>query len=449
MQHPHPADASSRKPDPSAAHAEHPAPPHTTEDNAAANSTGADAHPTPPPEPERATVAPPGPPLRRGKAHGACPNPNGGPAGPWTDVPEDDWNRWTWQQANRLRRLDDIDRALHLTDDERDAFVRSANLFDVAVTPYYASLMRTGDPRCPIRLQSLPQKGELAHFPFELDDPLAEEEHMPVPGITYRYPDRILFYVTHNCPVYCRHCTRKRKVADPGSAAARLQIEEGLRWIARTTTVRDVLLSGGDPLTLSDDRLLDLLHRLADIPHVEVIRLGTRNPVTLPQRFTPELCQRLRDVRPLYVHTHFNHPAECSAAAATALERLADAGCVLGNQMVLLRGVNDDPATVLELNRWLLRHRCRPYYIFQADMARGITHFRTPLQRGLDIIEHLRGRIGGMGVPHFAIDLPGGGGKITLTPEHVVHRDGNHWTFRNTFGRTFSFVDAGALEDDP
>lgn len=353
------------------------------------------------------------------------------------------WSNWKWQQANRLRRMADFDRIVKLTDAERDAFVRSADRFDVAVTPYYASLMRPNDPGCPIRLQSIPQPGELHHAPHELADPLAEETHMPVPGITYRYPDRILFYVTHNCPVYCRHCTRKRKVADPGSAAARLQIEEGLRWIARTPTVRDVLLSGGDPMTLSDDRLLELLQRLTAIDHVEVIRLGTRNPVTLPQRFTPELCARLRTIRPLYVHTHFNHPAECSSEAAVALGRLADAGCVLGNQMVLLRGVNDDPETVLSLNRWLLRHRCRPYYIFQADMAEGISHFRTPLSRGLEIVDHLRGRISGMGVPHFAIDLPGGGGKITLTPDRVVSRSGDTWVFRNAFGKHFTFVDVG------
>ncbi|MBU6280381.1 MAG: KamA family radical SAM protein, partial [Actinomycetales bacterium] len=327
------------------------------------------------------------------------------------------------------------------TTDEIAAFDASADLFDVAVTPYYASLMGPAGQTCPIRAQSLPHAGELLTFDFELDDPLAEERHMPVEGITYRYPDRILFYLTHNCPVYCRHCTRKRKVADPDSAATRDQIEEGLQWIERTPTVRDVLLSGGDPLTLSDERLAVILERLRSIPHVEVIRMGTRNPVTLPQRITPALAAILGSVRPLYVHTHFNHPAECTAEAARALNLLADAGCVLGNQMVLLRGVNDDPATVLELNRWLLRQRCRPYYIFQADMARGITHFRTPLRAGLAIVDYLRGRISGMGVPHFAIDLPDGGGKITLTPEYAVERDGAVITFRNGNGHLYRFHD--------
>ena len=375
-------------------------------------------------------------------------NPTGGPSGPWADVDVDDWGRWQWQQSHRLRRIDAIDRAIGLTDAERDAFVRCDELFRVAITPYYASLMRPGDPSCPIRLQALPQVGELVRYPFELDDPLAEEAHMPVAGVTWRYPDRVLFYVTHNCPVYCRHCTRKRKVADPSSAAARDQVEQGLEYIARTPQIRDVLLSGGDPLTLSDERLGAILESLAAIDHVEVIRLGTRNPVTLPQRITAGLCDMLRGIRPLYLHTHFNHPAECTEAAGLALERLADAGCVLGNQMVLLRGVNDDPEVVLRLNRWLLRHRCRPYYMFQCDMAAGITHFRTPLQTGIDIVDHLRGRISGMGVPHFAVDLPGGGGKITLTPDRIVARDGHRITFRNANGDRFEFVDAAHEVDD-
>ena len=244
--------------------------------------------------------------------------------------------------------------------------------------------------------------------------------------------------------MYCRHCTRKRKVADPGSAARADDLDAGVAYIASNADVRDVLVSGGDPLSLSDARLVGLLRRLADIPHVEVLRLGTRNPVTLPQRITDSLCAELRAIRPLYVHTHFNHPDECTALAADALDRLADAGCVLGNQMVLLKGVNDDPATVMRLNRWLLQHRCRPYYILQADMARGISHFRTPLKTGVDIIDHLRGRIGGMGVPQFVVDLPDGGGKVSLTPEYIVRREGDDVWFRNADGRLHRFVDAGS-----
>ncbi len=370
---------------------------------------------------------------------------DGGPAGAWADVSPADWNNWRWQQAHRLRRPLDFERTVGLSEDERAAFAASADLFRVAVTPYYASLIDVDDPACPIRAQALPQPGELTTYPFELEDPLAEERHMAAPGVTHRYPDRVLFYVTHNCPVYCRHCTRKRKVADPHSAARTDDLDAGLAYIAGNPAVRDVLLSGGDPLTLSDARLADLFERLGAIEHIDVLRLGTRNPVTLPQRITPELCDVLRTVRPLYVHTHFNHPRECTDAAAEALERLADAGCVLGNQMVLLRGVNDDEHTVETLNRWLLKHRCRPYYIFQCDMAQGITHLRTPLRRGIEIVDWLRGRISGMGVPHFAIDLPDGGGKITLTPDYEVARDGDTITFRNGHGNTFTFVDVDPI----
>jgi lysine 2,3-aminomutase len=396
------------------------------------------------PEPATAPAAAPGVGAPQPAARPEPPD-----RGAFAGIAEADWSNWRWQQSHRLRRLDEVDRVIGLTDEERRAFVESADLFDVAITPYYASLTERGNPSCPIRLQAIPQAGELVRHGFELDDPLAEEAHMPVPGITHRYPDRVLLYVTHNCPVYCRHCTRKRKVADPDSAASRAQVERGIDWLRGKVTVRDVLISGGDPLTLSDERLDELFAALTAIPHLEVFRLGTRNPVTLPQRITPGLCDVLSRVRPLYLHTHFNHPRECTPEAARALDMLADAGCVLGNQMVLLKGVNDDADTVLTLNRWLLRHRCRPYYIFQADMAAGITHFRTPLSTGLGIIEQLRGRISGMGVPHFAVDLPGGGGKITLTPDYEVGREGNVITFRNGSGRRFEFHDVVGDSADP
>lgn len=361
------------------------------------------------------------------------------------DVSPSQWSDWHWQQQNRLRTARDFEDVLELTTEERAALERSADRFRVAVTPHYVALMDRDDPNCPIRQQSIPKLGELETYPFELRDPLAEESHMPVPGITHRYPDRVLFYTSHNCPVYCRHCTRKRKVSDPTTAASRAQLEAGLAYIRDTPTVRDVLLSGGDPLTLSDERLDELLTGLRAIDHVEVIRLGTRNPVTLPQRITPALCDVLRRARPLYLHTHFNHPAELGPEAKRALRDLLDAGCVLGNQMVLLAGVNDSPEVVMTLNRELLIQGCRPYYILQCDMAEGITHFRTPLSKGLEIMRHLRGRIGGMGVPDFVVDLPGGGGKIELVPDAIVdERDGPHGrtiTFQNYAGETFDFVD--------
>lgn len=352
-----------------------------------------------------------------------------------------EWNDWHWQQRHRLRTLEDFQEILELTSEERRAIEATRRDFRMAVTPHYMALIDPEDPRDPVRRQALPDPGELDPRDFELEDPLAEESHMPVPGVTHRYPDRVLLYVSHNCPVYCRHCTRKRKVSDPTTAASRDQLEQGLEYIRETSEVRDVLVSGGDPLTLSDERLGVILERLNDIDHLEVLRLGTRNPVTLPQRITPALVERLENVRPLYVNTHFNHPREITPEAERALDRLLEAGCVLGNQMVLLRGINDDPDTVMRLNRRLLECGCRPYYMLQCDMARGITHFRTALSTGLEIMDHLRGRIAGMGVPDFVVDLPGGGGKIELVPEYLEQRHGRRVVFRNYEGETFEFTD--------
>jgi lysine 2,3-aminomutase len=275
----------------------------------------------------------------------------------------------------------------------------------------------------------------------DLEDPLAEERDMPTPGITHRYPDRVLFYTTHNCPVYCRHCTRKRKVADPTSTAAKKQIEDSLAYIAGHPEVRDVVISGGDPLSLSDDRLDYILGRLRAIPHVEVFRLGTRNLVTLPQRVTDDFVRMLRAHHPVYVNTHFNHPKECTAEAFEAARRIADAGCPIGNQMVLLRGVNDDPAVVKALNHRLLLMRIRPYYIYQCDLAKGISHFRTPVEAGIRIIENLRGHTSGLAVPQLVIDAPHGGGKIPVNPNYVVRRDGKRWVLRNYAGKEYEYLE--------
>jgi len=257
-----------------------------------------------------------------------------------------------------------------------------------------------------------------------------------VPGITHRYPDRVLFYTTHNCPVYCRHCTRKRKVADPSSAAAAKQLEEGLAYIESHKELRDVVISGGDPLSNSDDRLEYIISRIRGMEHIEVFRLGTRNLVTLPQRITPEFAQMLKKYHPVFIHTHFNHPKECTREAFDACALLADAGCIINNQMVLLKGVNDDPETVKRLNQLLLMMRVRPYYIFQCDMAQGISHFRTPIETGLKIIEALRGHTSGMATPTFVVDAPGGGGKIALMPDFVVKREGKNGPFETTWANT-------------
>jgi lysine 2,3-aminomutase len=404
------------------------------------------------PDPAAAPAGPaeviPGPDAPAGPAPAAVPLRTGvaarfqpGSRGLWRGVPDALWNDWHWQQRERITRLEQLERTIRVTPDERRAAIETDAEFHMGITPYYAALMDPEDPTCPIRLQSVPTMGELNVLAADREDPLAEERDMPVPGITHRYPDRVLFYTTHNCPVYCRHCTRKRKVSDPTSTAAKRQIEESLAYIAQHPEIRDVVISGGDPLSLSDDRLDYILGRLRAIPHIEIFRLGTRNLVTLPQRVTDDLARMLRAHHPVYVNTHFNHPRECTAEAFDACRRLADAGCVIGNQMVLLRGVNDDPRIVMELNHKLLLMRVRPYYIYQCDLAKGISHFRTPVETGVKIIEALRGHTSGLAVPHFVVDAPGGGGKIPVNPDYVVSHEGKRWVLRNYAGQEYVYTE--------
>jgi lysine 2,3-aminomutase len=362
-----------------------------------------------------------------------------GPRAVWRDVPDALWNDWHWQQRERVTDLEQLEKVVNVTPAERRAVVETAAEFQMGITPYYAALMDPDDPSCPVRLQSVPTMDETVVSAVDLEDPLAEERDMPTPGITHRYPDRVLFYVTHNCPVYCRHCTRKRKVADPTSAAAKKQIEDSLAYIEKHREVRDIVISGGDPLSLSDERLDYILGRLRAIPHVEMFRLGTRNLVTLPQRVTDDFCRMLREHHPVYVNTHFNHPKECTAEAFEAARRIADAGCPIGNQMVLLKGVNDDPEIVKELNHKLLLMRIRPYYIYQCDLAKGIGHFRTPVEKGIEIVEALRGHTSGLAVPQFVIDAPHGGGKIPVNPQYVVGREGKRWILRNYAGKRYEY----------
>ncbi|MGE0615485.1 MAG: KamA family radical SAM protein [Bacteriovoracia bacterium] len=357
----------------------------------------------------------------------------------WKDATDKDWNSWVWQQQKRIKNMEVLEKVLNVTAGEREAFVKSDEMFHMGITPYYASLMDKDDPNCPIRLQSVPTMGELNIGPYDMEDPLAEERDMPVPAITHRYPDRVLFYTTHNCPVYCRHCTRKRKVSDPSSSTQTKAIDMGLEYIAAHKEIRDVVISGGDPLSNSDDRLEYILSRLRAMDHIEVFRLGTRNLVTLPQRVTQDFANMLKKYHPVFVHTHFNHPKECTQEAFDACARLADAGCVINNQMVLLKGVNDDPQVVKKLNHLLLMMRVRPYYIFQCDMSQGISHFRTPIETGINIIENLRGWTSGMAVPQFVVDAPGGGGKIPMLPNYVVSHEGKKWVLRNFKKQQFTY----------
>jgi len=350
----------------------------------------------------------------------------------WKDVPDSQWNSWIWQQQNRIRRMDVLEKAINVSPEESAAFVESSKKFNMAITPYYASLMDPNDQNCPIRLQSVPQPGELEVRPEDLEDPLGEEKDMPVPGITHRYPDRVLFYTTHHCPVYCRHCTRKRKVADPSSATMKKQLEAGLEYIRKTPSIRDVVLSGGDPLSLSDTKLDYIMGSLRKIPHIEVFRLGTRNLVTLPHRITDDFVKMLAKHRPFFVHTHFNHWKEINTETFEACDKLSRAGIPLNNQMVLLKGVNDDAETVMKTNHLMLMMGVRPYYIYQCDLAEGISHFRTPIDTGIKIIEKLRGHTSGMAVPTYVVDAPGGGGKIPLQPNYIVDDSKpGQTTFRN------------------
>lgn len=357
----------------------------------------------------------------------------------WADVPAEDWESWRWQLKHRVTRLDELESLVSLTPSERRGFLARAGTFPVATTPYYLSLF--GDPSCGVRRQAIPLLDETLTQPWDLSDPLAEEEHSPVACLSHRYPDRALLYVTHNCAVYCRHCTRQRKVGDAHSAPRRNEINAAMEYIAQREEIFDVLISGGDPLSLSDDRLCEIVQALRAIKHLGPIRICTRTPVTLPQRVTTQLASRLASFGPIYVSTHFNHPGECTPEAAAALSRMASAGLCVGNQMVLLRGINDDADTVEALNRWLVSHRARPYYMFQCDLVHGTAHLRTPIAKGLEILDKLRGRLSGLAIPQFAVDLPGGGGKITLSPERLVRQDGSLYVFRDHRGREFEFRD--------
>jgi lysine 2,3-aminomutase len=331
-----------------------------------------------------------------------------------------EWRDWRWQQRSALSTEEELGRVVRLTEEERRGLRAAQGRFRVSVTPYYASLMDPDHASCPIRMQSIPSPRELEPAPGDLEDPLGEEPRRAVPSVVHRYADRVLFLVGDRCAVYCRHCTRRRLTFSGTEGFDRSAIDEGLAYVRAHPEVRDVIVSGGDPLVLSDDRLGAVLEGLRAIPHVQILRVGTRGPVTCPMRVTDALAETLRRFAPLFVITHFNHPRECTPEAREACERLVDHGVPVENQSVLLRGLNSSARLLVDLNQRLLTFRVRPYYLHQGDLAAGTGHLRTPMAAGVAILEEMRGRTSGLAIPHLAVDLPGGLGKVTLSPEYRI-----------------------------
>ncbi|MCG3174419.1 MAG: L-lysine 2,3-aminomutase [Myxococcota bacterium] len=356
-------------------------------------------------------------------------------------IPDQLWRDWRWQFRNRITSLDELARWIRVAPEEVRGVRATQAESRMAVTPYYASLMDADDPNCPIRMQAIPREAEVHDSTAPTDDPLAEEEHRFVPGIVHRYPDRALLLVNDTCAVYCRHCMRRRLTFTSEAEINRDDVDQGVEYIAHTPAIRDVLLTGGDALSLSDERLLELLERLRRIPHLEIIRLSTRAPVTLPMRVSPELAKEVRGFAPVYMVTHFNHPAEVTAEAAEACAHFIDHGVPVLNQSVLLRGVNTSARLIHLLCMDLIRQRILPYYLHQGDLVKGSEHFRTPLSVGVSIMEELRGRIGGFAIPRLVVDLPGGGGKVPFGPDYEVRREGSAIVFRNFQGREFTYVE--------
>ncbi len=358
------------------------------------------------------------------------------------DAGIDDWNDWRWQNRYRIRTLAGLTRILELSADEVEAIKRHVGSLPVGITPYYASLLDPADPAQPLRRTVVPVLGEYLRTPGEDDDPLGEDSHSPVPGLVHRYPDRVLLLVTNFCSVYCRYCTRARMVGAVGERSVKkTDIEAALEYIERTPAVRDVLISGGDALSLDDDRLDYVLGRLRRIEHVEFVRLGTKQPVVQPMRVTPSLTAILKRHGPVWMSLHFTHPDELTPEVAEACARLADAGVPLGSQTVLLRGVNDEVETMRTLVHGLLKIRVRPYYLYQCDPISGSAHFRTPVAAGVELIRGLRGHTTGYAVPSFVVDAPGGGGKIPLAPDYVIGYDGGELLLRSYDGGVYRYPD--------
>jgi lysine 2,3-aminomutase len=356
----------------------------------------------------------------------------------WKEVTQEQFEDFHWQTQNRITSLEKLKKIINVTEEEEKAIKEGlGEIFTMGITPYYALLMDPNDVNDPIRRQAVPIMYELEKSTFDLEDPLAEDVDMPVPGVVHRYPDRVLFLVTDRCSVYCRHCTRSRMVSYRPTPWS--QIEMGIEYIRKHKEIRDIVVSGGDSLSLSDEKIDKILAALRSIDHVEIIRLGSRMPVTNPMRITEKLVNIIKKYHPIFLNTHFNHPNEITEYSSRALNMLADAGVVLGNQTVLLRGVNDCPFVMKKLFQLLLKNRCRPYYIYQCDLTEGLEHFRTRVSKGIEIMEFLRGHTSGLANPYFVVDAPGGGGKIPVMPNYVISMSDSRVVLRNYEGKIFMY----------
>lgn len=359
----------------------------------------------------------------------------------WREIPlyksatEAQWNDWKWQVSHRVKNLEELKQVVNLTENEERAVEESAHIFRLGITPHSCTLIDPDQADCPLRIQAVPRYQELTWAEFEMGDPLMEDAHMPVPGLTHRYPDRVLLLITHECSLYCRHCTRRRIVGDQ-EAMSPAMLDACIEYLRRTPQVRDVLISGGDPLIVPDKRLEYVISNLRKIPHIEIIRIGTRMPVVMPQRITPELVDMLRKYHPIWINTHFNHAFELAHPdVQAACARIVDAGIPLGNQTVLLKGINDCAVVMKKLMHELVKHRIRPYYLYACDLSEGLSHLRTTVSKGIEIMESLRGHTSGFAIPTFVVDAPGGGGKIPIGPNYLIAQAPGKVILRNFEGK--------------
>lgn len=368
-------------------------------------------------------------------------------------VSDENWNDWKWQLRNRIETLEELKQYIDLTPEEEEGVKTSLQTLRMSITPYYMSLVDPIDRNCPVRKQAIPTGRETHKSIADLLDPLHEDEDSPVPGLTHRYPDRVLFLITDMCSMYCRHCTRRRFAGQTDKSNSSDNIQAGIDYIANTPQIRDVLISGGDGLMVSDKKLESIIKRLREIPHVEIIRIGSRVPVVCPQRITDDLVNMLKKYHPIWLNTHFNHSKEITPEATEACNKLSNVGVPLGNQSVLLKGINDCTHIMKKLVHDLVKIRVRPYYIYQCDLSMGLEHFRTPVSKGIEIIESLRGHTSGYAVPTFVVDAPGGGGKTPVMPTYIISQAPGKIVLRNfegvitTYSEPTDYVESCACDD--